>query len=272
MPEFHKWLDMRPYLAILTAKLRTLLQYRAAAVAGFACQLFFGWVILMGYRGFYAAVDTPQPMTLAEITSYVWLGQAMLGLLPWVADPDMRLMMRQGSVAYELLRPVDVYWLWYSRAIAQRVGPTLLRSIPMFITAMLFLGLQPPASLAAGLAWAVATIGAVLIAAAIATLLGITMLWTISGQGVSSVVPAMVMILSGMLVPIPLMPQWAQVIPNALPFRGIADIPFRLYLGHIPAGHVWPMLAHQLLWVAVLVVAGRWILSRGLRRLVIQGG
>jgi viologen exporter family transport system permease protein len=263
---------MMPYWAVLTAKFRTLLQYRAAALAGFACQLFFGWVILMGYRGFYAAVDAPQPMTLAEITSYVWLGQAMLGLLPWAADPDMRLMMRQGSVAYELLRPVDVYWLWYSRAIAQRVGPTLLRSVPMFIVASLFLGLEPPVSWASGLAWAAATVGAVLIAAAIATFLGISLLWTVSGDGVNTIVPAMVIIFSGMLVPIPLMPQWAQTILNALPFRGIADIPFRLYLGHIPAGQVWPTLAHQLLWVAILVAVSRSILNRGLRRLVIQGG
>jgi ABC-2 type transport system permease protein len=98
------------------------------------------------------------------------------------------------------------------------------------------------------------------------------MLWTISGEGVNSIVPAMVIILSGMLVPIPLMPGWAQTILYALPFRGIVDIPFRLYLGHIPASHVWPMLAHQLVWVAALVLASRWILHRGLRRLVIQGG
>ena len=31
-------------------------------------------------------------------------------------------------------------------------------------------------------------------------------------------------------------------------------------------------LGHQLVWVAILVLIGRWVLSRGLRRLVMQGG
>jgi ABC-2 type transport system permease protein len=263
---------MKPYAAMLSARFRMLLQYRAAALAGFGCQLFFGWVILMGYRGFYAATDVPQPMTLAEVTSYIWLGQAMLGLFPWGADPDMRLMMRQGSVAYELLRPVDVYWLWYSRAIAQRVAPTLLRSVPMFIVAYLFLGLQAPASTASALAWVLATVGAVLLAATVATLLGISLMWTISGDGVNTIVPAMLLVFSGMLVPLPLMPEWAQAILNVLPFRGIVDIPFRLYLGHIPLSHLWAMLLHQFVWITILVALSRWVLYRGLRRLVIQGG
>lgn len=263
---------MKPYVAILSAKFRTMLQYRAAALAGLGCQLFFGWVILMGYRAFYAATDAPQPMTLREITSYVWLGQAMFALLPWLADMDVRLMMRQGTVAYELLRPVDVYWFWYSRAIAQRVAPTLLRCIPMFIIAFLFLGLEPPASLASGLAWAAATIGAVLLAAAITTLLGISLLWTLSGEGVNNLVPAMVILFSGILVPIPLLPGWAQTLLNALPFRGIVDIPFRLYLGNIPPSHVCGVLLHQFVWLAILVATSRWLLGRGLKRLVIQGG
>ena len=263
---------MSPYWAILSGKFRTLLQYRAAALAGFACQLFFGYVLVMSYRGFYAAVDTPQPISLQQVVSYVWLGQALLGLMPWAADPDMRLLVRTGGVAYELLRPVNTYWLWYSRAIAQRVAPTLLRSIPMFIVAFLFLGLEPPASLASGVAWAAATVGAVLIGAAIATLLGITLLWTLSGRGVNELVPAMVMLFSGMLVPIPLLPAWAQRVLYLLPFRGIVDIPFRLYLGNIPPAHALPLLAHQLFWAVALIALGQWVLGRGLRRMVIQGG
>lgn len=263
---------MRPYRAILSARFRTLLQYRAAAVAGLGTQLFFGYVLVKGYQAFYAATDAPQPISISQIITYVWLGQAMLGLLPWIADPDVRRAVREGSVAYDMLRPVHVYWLWYSRALARRTAPTLLRAVPMFVIAGLFLGLQGPASWASGAAWLAATVGAVLLASAIATILGITLLWTVSGQGVNQLVPAMVMLFSGFLVPIPLFPKWAQTVLYTLPFRGIIDIPFRLYLGHIPPGDAFPMLLHQWTWILVLVLIGQWALGRGLRRLVVQGG
>jgi ABC-2 type transport system permease protein len=81
-----------------------------------------------------------------------------------------------------------------------------------------------------------------------------------------------VFILSGMIVPLPLFPDWAQPVLNALPFRGLVDVPFRLYMGHIPQEEIIPMLVHQLVWIVGLVVLGRWVLSRGMRRLVVQGG
>ncbi|MCY3666395.1 MAG: ABC-2 family transporter protein [Gemmatimonadetes bacterium] len=37
----------------------------------------------------------------------------------------------------------------------------------------------------------------------------------------------------------PLFPDAFQPILDFLPFRGLADTPFRLYMGHIPASQVW---------------------------------
>ena len=65
---------MRAYAAVLSANFRTLLQYRAAAIAGFATQIFWGFI-----RSSTAA----QPMNVDEVTTYVWLSQAFIMLLPW---------------------------------------------------------------------------------------------------------------------------------------------------------------------------------------------
>ncbi len=80
-----------------------------------------------------------------------------------------------------------------------------------------------------------------------------------------------VIVLSGMVVPLPLFPDWSQPILNALPFRGLVDVPFRLYVGHIPPEEVISVLAHQVAWSAALIGLGHAVLSRGTRRLVVQG-
>jgi ABC-2 type transport system permease protein len=103
---------VRPYVAILGARFRTMLQYRAAALAGLWTQVFFGVVLLSVYEAFYASTDRPQPLSFPQVVSYVWLGQALLALLPWNADSEVRGLVRSGAVVYELCRPLDLYTLW----------------------------------------------------------------------------------------------------------------------------------------------------------------
>lgn len=263
---------MRPYLAILSARFRLLLQYRAAAVAGFVCQLFFGLVIVMSLEAFYGSVNSPQPIDLPQVITYVWLGQAFLGLLPWRGDGEIEAAILTGNVAYELLRPVDLYAMWYARALALRVAPTLLRCLPMLIVAMLVLEMRPPASLAAAAAFVAAIAAASLLAASISVLMMLPMLWTLSGRGVNSIVSAVVNIFSGIIIPLPLLPEGLRRIVELLPFAGLMDLPFRLYVGNIPPRHAAGVLALQLGWTAVLVLLGRWVLARGTRRMVVQGG
>jgi ABC-2 type transport system permease protein len=271
---------MRAYRAIIDARFRTLLQYRAAAIAGVWTQVFFGFVLIMVYEAFYRSTTVPTPMSFAQVASYVWLGQTLFALLPWNADPDIRQMVRDGNVAYELCRPVDLYSLWFARAIAQRTAPTLLRALPMLLIAVFVLPavgldewqLGPPASPAAGVAFAAALLGAIALACAITTLINVSLLWTIGGDGVVAVAGTFVAFCSGMIVPLPLFPDWLRDVLTWLPFAGLVDLPYRVYNGSIPVDDIALVLGRQLGWVVVLVVLGRMFLARSLRRIVVQGG
>jgi viologen exporter family transport system permease protein len=272
--------QLRPYLAILSARFRMLLQYRAAAFGGLWTQIFFGLVFLGVYESFYRSTSRPPPMAFAHVVSYVWLGQALLAMLPWNADAEVRAMVRSGAVAYELCRPIDLYALWYVRAIAWRTAPTVLRAVPLCIFAVFVLPLvglaewrlAPPPSLASALAFAAALACTLLLGCALTTLVNISLLWTISGEGAVIMMTTLVSFFSGMIIPLPLFPDSAQWIVQALPFAGLVDLPFRIFIGHIPPGGVVHVLARQLLWTVALVLLGRWLLARGLKRIVVQGG
>lgn len=272
---------LRPYAAIVSVRFRMLLQYRAAAIAGLWTQMFFGLVLIMIYEAFYrSARVAAQPMAFPQVASYVWLGQALLAMLPWNVDAEIRAMVRSGAVAYELCRPVDLYGLWYARAVAQRTAPTLLRAAPMAVFAMLglpLLGLggwrlAPPASLAAGAGFAAALLCAFVLGCAISTLINITLMWTVAGDGIILLSTSAVSLFSGLAVPLPMFPEWAQSTLRWLPFASLFDLPFRIYSGHIAVDGLLPVIARQLGWAIAIVAFGRWLLGRGMRRLVMQGG
>jgi len=263
---------MKPYIAILSSRFRTLLQYRAAAIAGVGTQLFFGLVRMMIFDAFYRSTTADQPLSHSETVTYIWLGQAFILLTLFGVDTDVALMIRNGNVAYEMTRPVDLYKMWFARALSGRAAPMSMRVVPILVVAGIFFGLTPPASFTAAALFHVSIVGGLLLGASMVTILTISMLWTISGEGISRLAPALVFIFSGIAVPLPFFPDWLQPLIAVLPFRGLMDTPFRVYLGHLAGTDALLAIAHQVLWLLALCMSGKWMLSIGIRRLVVQGG
>jgi len=75
-----------------------------------------------------------------------------------------------------------------------------------------------------------------------------------------------------LIVPLPLFPDWLQWFLEVQPFRGVADVPFRIYCGDIaPPAAVLDIL-QQVAWTLIIVAIGRWWLARSVHRVVVQGG
>jgi ABC-2 type transport system permease protein len=263
---------MRAYVAIVSARLSTLLHYRAAALAGVATQLFFGFVRVMIFHAFYASSSRPQPMSEQSVITYIWLGQSLFLLVLVGPDSDVAVLIRKGGVAYELTKPLDLYGLWFARALGGRTGALALRALPIFALGGTVLGMTGPPTLGAGVSFVVASLLAIALASALITIATISLLWTVSGEGVSRLLPPLVWIFSGITVPLPLLPERLQLVIAALPFRGLLDTPLRIYLGSLAGADRAVAIVHQVVWIFVLVLTGRMLLARGLRRLVIGGG
>jgi ABC-2 type transport system permease protein len=272
-------LVLRPYFAVFRARFALLLQYRAAALAGFGTQCWWGAIKVMVFTAFFRGA-TSTPMTLQQAIDYIWLGQAFLTMLPWSVDPEIARMVRSGDVSYERLRPLDAYGLWYARAAARRTATPLLRAIPMVITAALILpllgaaewGLSAPAGPQAAGLFAVSLILVVGLSSAVASLMDLLMLATLSDKGVNSIAGPLIIIFSGSLIPLPLFPDWMQPALRLQPLAGLLDTPFRIYTGHLLGADALAALARQAVWIVILVMVGRALMGRFMAKLQVQGG
>lgn len=79
-------------------------------------------------------------------------------------------------------------------------------------------------------------------------------------------------LLSGMIIPLALMPDFLAFFLRWQPFAGVTDLPAQLYCGSLAPGQVWSVLAMQLIWAAVFIAAGRALTNYGLKRTVLAGG
>jgi ABC-2 type transport system permease protein len=269
-----------PYRAVLAARFRVLLQYRAAALVGVITQLFWGALRIMVLVAFVTSSTDRSPMSIEQIVAYVWLGQALLVLVPWSIDNELAEQVRSGGVAFELVRPADLYFMWFARTLAFRTARASLRCAPIVVLAMgvfPFVGLErwalplPPTPEAAALFLA-ALLGLVLLSTAITMLLHVNLLHALTGLGANQIMPALVFLFSGLTVPLPFYPDWLQPLLELQPLRGLGDVPFRIYTGHIGIAAGVRDVAQQFVWSAVLIVVGRLLLARATRRIVVQGG
>ena len=68
-------------------------------------------MLALAYAAFYRGDPSAFPMTLPQTVTYMWLQQTFLILFSVVfADEGTESAIEGGSIAYELIRPADLYW------------------------------------------------------------------------------------------------------------------------------------------------------------------
>ena len=266
---------MRGYTAFFKLRLITSLQYRTAALAGMTTQFFWGGMYLMIYAAFYAN-SSNVPISYNDLSTYIWLQQAFLTLIFfYMRDNDIAEMISSGGVAYELCRPYNLYIFWYIKLISQRIAAAALRFSPVLLFSIFLpapYNLSAPASLPAFILFLMTLFLGLGIVVAGNMLMTLVTMITLEQSGVNAIFSTIWEFFSGNTIPIPLMPIFLQQIAFALPCRLVADLPFRIYSGHIPIGEGLNGMIIQLIWLVVLIVVGLQLLKTIEKRLIVQGG
>jgi ABC-2 type transport system permease protein len=270
------------YVTPFGARFLRLLQYRTAAVSGFFTQCWWGSLKVMIYTAFYAYAGGPSAasLSLAQTITYTWLAQGLLGLTPWYGDPDVSAAVRTGAVALDRLRPVDTYWLWFSRASAFMLARTLPRFSLMVLFASSVLPLfgpsswvlRPPATPEAWLCFVPSVLLGTLLASAVMNLLNTLIVWSGDDRGVNGFASGLMVVFSGNELPLRLYPDWAQPFLHLQPLASLIDTPLRIYVGDLAGSAAGQSLLLQLAWTIALVALGRWSHARVFAKLEVQGG
>ena len=267
---------MKSYLTYFKLKFLTGLQYRFDALAGMSTQFVFGLAYVSVYVAFYMSGAKDTPMTLKEVISFVWLEQAFFALTyTFYKDKEIIKMIKNGNVAYELVRPQNLYFMWAFRIYGDKLSKVTLRFLPILVVASL---LKYPYKLYLNidiktfLVFLISFILASILVTIMALLFHIICLFTLDDKGIINVFMVLSDFLSGLVIPIPFFPKYLQNISNILPFRYVSDFPFRLYVGNISIHDGLIGIIYQVIWILILFVVGYKLMNKALKKATIQGG
>lgn len=266
---------MKTYLSFFKLRFNIALQYRFAAIAGIATQFFWGAMLIMIYEAYYRA-DISIPMEWNALVSYVWLGQAFFYFTRFnCSDTDISESIISGNVSYEYIRPLNIYFIWFSKLLANKVAGTCLRFLPIIIVAFMLptsyrIGI--PASFASFILFLITLILGSFLTVGVAMLIYVIMFYTTSSRGLFNVYSVIAEFFAGGFIPIPFMPKFLQDICYVLPFRLSTDLPFRLYVGNISVQEGLISIMVQIVWIIIIMLLGNYLISKVSKKLVVQGG
>ncbi len=268
---------MKAYIHYFKLRFITNLQYRAAALAGIATQFFFGMVFILVYYAFYKSnPNSSLPMVWNNLVTYMWLQQAFYALVyPYERDEELSNMIKSGNLAYEIIRPQNLFIKFYVKMIAKKTVSSLLRFFPVIIIGFLLpqpFNLSLPLSFSHFLLFLVALVISCLLVSLLTIIVHIFTMFTIDSKGIISIYSVIAEVFSGATIPIPFFPEFLKKIAYVLPFRYICDLPFRLYSGDIFINEGIILLFHAIIWIIILITFGLFITKLALKKAVIQGG
>lgn len=267
---------MKKYLSFFRLRFSMGLQYRAAALGGIATQFAWGVMGIFAYKAFYETDSGAFPMDFSSVVSYIWMQQAFLAFFTtWMMENEIFDAIMNGDIAYELCRPINLYSMWFSRSMANRLSSAGLRCFPILLIAVLLpepFRLKPPAGPLYGVLFLVTLLLGLAVTVAFCMLVYSLTFFTISPYGLRIFFTSAVEFFAGAVIPLPFFPEKVRLVMELLPFAAMQNVALRIYSASMTDSQMIKAAVLQLFWLVILILLGRSLCRIAEKRVTVQGG
>ena len=207
------------------------------------------------------------------LTYYLFVTALSVAVTPH-PEWDIAATIRDGKLTPFLLRPVGYFGYRFSWESAYQIVKTAMMLPAVALLWWLFREYiaLPDLSFARGALFILSALGAYIVLSQLKFLLGISAFWIVEPGGFMEIYNVLNGLFAGRLLPLALLPMWAQGVANALPFSILYAFPMSILLNRAtPEDLLWGF-ARQALWIFLLSFAVRWTWNRGLLAYESVGG
>ncbi|MET7637717.1 ABC-2 family transporter protein [Streptomyces sp. NPDC005438] len=263
------------YVTVVVTTFRRYSTYRVATLAGLFTNCAFGFVFAYTYIALWDEKPHLGGYEMSEALTFVWVGQSIIAvaaLLGGGFQDDLVERVRDGDIAVDLFRPVDLQLWWLAVDVGRAAFQLMARGVVPLLFGSLVFPLALPTSPVTWTLFLLSTWLGVTVSFGIRYLLALASFWLLDGAGVNLLGMLLSVLLSGLVLPLHVFPgQLASVVgwlPWAATFQLPADVLLERYQGAGLAG----LFTLQLLWALALLGVGRLVQSLAARKVVVQGG
>lgn len=266
---------MRLYAAVAQRSFRRYATYRMATAAGVFTNTVFGFIMAYTFIALWDERPDLGGYDPVQAVTFVWITQSLLAtsaILGGGFEQELAERIRQGDIAIDLYRPVDLQLWWLASDLGRAAFHLLGHGVVPTLAAAMFFTLRLPTHPATWLAFLLSVTLGVVVSFAIRYLVALASFWLLDGLGVQQMATFSCLFFSGTLLPLTLFPGWLGEIARALPWSSLIQVPVDVLLGRHTGHGLATALAFQAGWAAVLLATGRALSALATRKVVVQGG
>ena len=211
---------------------------------------------------------------LSEMLTYYLFVTALSVAITPHPEWDIAATIRDGKLTPFLLRPVGYFGYRFSWESAYQIVKSVMMLPAIALLWWLFRDYitLPGLTLARAMLFILSALGAYIVLSQLKFLLGISAFWIIEPGGIMEIWNVLNGLFAGRLLPLTLLPLWAQWLANVLPFSILYAFPMSILLNRAtPEDLIWGF-ARQIAWIGLLSLAVRWTWNRGLLAYESVGG
>lgn len=260
-----------PYLEFAKKVFLNKMVYRFDYLIGIlntCLQIFIFWCI---YKTLYKSATEINGVTFTMVTTNFILS---LGLSNAFSMNDFFIQgkMNDGSIANELLKPVNFKLRMLAETLGTIFFQLLFNFLPACIIAVAVVGIKPPVNVIGFLLFIVSACFGFLVLWCINVIVQMSSFWFVNVWSISTIKNVFVNVMSGSMLPLWFMPEPVMKFIQFTPFDSIYFTPIRIYLGELEGSSILLFFTKQLLWIIILYLIGELLWRFGQKKLVVQGG
>lgn len=259
------------YSAIASIAVKTRLAYNMWVWADFAMTIISMFVFVYFWQAVYATTSTLGGLALSQTITYILLARLLSPLVETRTIFFFGFMIRQGQIAVELTRPLDMQMRFTTERFAELLA-FLVQRLPLFVLAWLFFGLSLPADPLLWLAFFVSLALGQVVLFLFDWIFACLAFYVTETWGLSVVRVAAGSFFSGAIVPLVMMPGWLQNIAAVMPFAQALAVPISFLSGIFTFADAPRLWLIQFIWLIVLLMFSRFIFNVAVRKVTVQGG
>ncbi|MGC5018219.1 ABC transporter permease [Micromonospora sp. DT47] len=263
----------RTFGAISGSGFRRYATYRQAAVAGVVTNSVFGFLRCYVFLAVAGTAGTAAGYDRAQLATFVWAGQGLLAVVLLWGWTDLADRIRTGEIASDLLRPVHPVTSYLATDLGRAGYALPTRLLPPLLVGPLFFDVYLPARAATVPLFLFSAVTAVVLCFGCRFLVNASAYWLQDVRGPMILWTVGSGVLAGLYFPLRFLPeelQWALWVGT--PFPSLLQTPLDVLVERDPPATQLGLVALQLGWAVLILVACRLVQRRAERRLVVQGG
>lgn len=262
---------MRVYVEFALKKFQNRMTYRLDFFMGILNTIITIFVFCSIYKALYGRTQSIDGITFRMVaTNFV----VSLGLSNAFSFDEMFLQnkLHDGNITSEFLKPVNFKFRMLSENIGEGLFKVLFYFLPAVVFCSFFIELSVPKSAISVLLMGLSIMLGYLILWQISFIIQTWCFWLFSVWGIITIKNVIVNILAGSMIPIWFMPPLLRKLVSYTPFEAIYFTPVRIYLGELIGKEILFGMVAQVFWVIALYLLGNVFWTKGIQKLVVQGG